>query len=75
MMLLHPCMCWTVSSGYLGGVFWLDRRCSLSRSHLLDAVVDVMAESVSIFPFKERHEHVGLVLLLLDVTKLVFGWM
>ena len=45
----------------------------LFRSYLLDVVVDVVAESVSIFPFKERHEHViDLILLLLDVTKLEF---
>jgi len=38
----------------------------------LDAVVDVVTENISVF-FKERYEYViDLVLLLLDVTKLVF---
>ena len=73
-MLSRPCMPWTRLSGCPGGMFWLDRRrCSLSTG-LLDIVVDVVAESVSVFPFKERHEHViDLVSPLLDVTKLVFG--
>ena len=46
----------------------------LFRSHLLDAVMDVMTESVSTFPFKERYEHVmDFVVLVLVVTKLIFG--
>ena len=48
----------------------------LAGSYLLDVVVDVVTESISIFPFKERLEHaIDILLFLLDVTKLVFGWM
>jgi len=46
----------------------------LFRSHLSDAVVDIVTKCVSVFPFKEKKDHViYLVLLLLDVTKLVFN--
>ena len=43
--------------------------------HLLDAVVDVVKESVYVFSFKKsKQKHViDFVLLLLDVTKFVFG--
>jgi len=46
----------------------------LFRSQLLDAVVDIMPESVSICSFKKDKHLINLVLLLLDVTKLVFEW-
>ena len=67
---LHIC----IFLGVLGIIAFPKVVDCLFLSHLLDAVVDVVTESVSIFSFKERHEHViDFVLLLLAVTKLVFG--
>ena len=57
----------------LGVIALLKMVDCLFRSHLLDAVVDGQEEYLL---FLSRHEHViGLVLLLFDVTKLVFEWM
>ena len=57
--------------GVLGFIALAEMVDCLFRTHLLDAVMDVVAESVSIFSFKKEHV-INHVLLLLNVTKLVF---
>ena len=61
---LEACSDWTGGDVlYLGVISWMLSWTLWQNVYLF-------------FPFKERHEHVTVfILLLLDVTKLVFEWM